>query len=148
PGGAHFGRNQTLKRVKDSYYWPRRRQTVINYCRNCVACSSRKGRRSRLHGPLQTYQVGAPMERVAVDILGPLPTTDSGKRYVLVAMDYFSKWPFVAALENQEAVTIAEALVQGFFLSFGAPLELHSDRGACFESAVMREVCRLFGISK
>src|SRR5579864_5892934 len=60
PGGAHFGRNQTLKRVKDSYYWPRRRQTVINYCRNCVACSSTKGPRSRLHGPLQTYQVGAP----------------------------------------------------------------------------------------
>jgi len=36
-GGAHFGRARTLKRVTDLFYWPRRRQTVITYCRNCIA---------------------------------------------------------------------------------------------------------------
>jgi len=97
---------------------------------------------------MQDYRVGAPMERVGVDILGPLPVTDSGNRYVLVAMDYFSKWLYVSALPNQEAVTIADSLVRGFFCQFGAPLELHSDRGSNFESAVMSEVCKLFGIKK
>ncbi|KAK0136443.1 hypothetical protein N1851_027445 [Merluccius polli] len=43
-----------------------------------------------VHG---SYLVGAPMERVGVDVLGPFPVTDSGNRYVLVAMDYFTKWP-------------------------------------------------------
>ena len=33
------------------------------------------------------------MERVAVDVMGPFPRTDAGNRYVLVAMDYFTKWP-------------------------------------------------------
>ena len=49
----------------------------------CVAVTGRS------HAPLQQYQVGAPMERVGVNILGPFPTTDSGNGYVLVAMDYF-----------------------------------------------------------
>jgi len=147
-GGAHFGRARTLKRVVDLFYWPRRRQTVIAYCRNCIACVTRKGPLSRAHGPMQDYRVGAPMERVGVDILGPLPVTDSGNRYVLVAMDYFSKWPYVAALPNQEAATVADSLVRGFFCQFGSPLELHSDRGTNFESAVMSEVCKLFGIKK
>ena len=88
------------------------------------------------------------MERVGVDILGPLPVTDRGNRYILVAQDYFSKYPFAVPLPNQEAVTIAEALVNGFFCYFGSPLELISDRGPQFEGQVMTEVCKLFGIHK
>lgn len=47
------------------------------------------------------------MERIAVDILGPLPVLEAGSKYLLVAMDYFTKWPEVYPLPNQEAVTIA-----------------------------------------
>ena len=148
PGAAHFGRAKTLNKVKALYYWPRRRQSVIQHCRNCTICAKRKGPQRRLHGPLQTYQVGTVMERVAVDILGPLPLTDRGNRYILVAQDYFSKYPFAVALPNQEATTIAEALVDGFFCHFGACAEIHSDQGRNFESSVMTEVCKLFGVHK
>lgn len=48
------------------------------------------------------------MERVAVDVLDPFPTTYQGNRYVLVAMDYFTKWPEVHAVPDQSAVTTAE----------------------------------------
>ena len=148
PEGGHFGRQKTLARVKAKYYWPHRRRTVVEWCQNCAVCASRKGPNRRQTGPMQLYQVGAPMERVAVDVVGPLPVTDSGNRYLLVAMDYFTKWPEVYALPNQEAITVAQALVEGFFSRFGAPIELHSDQGRNFESAVMTEVCRLFGIHK
>jgi hypothetical protein len=148
PAAGHFGRLKTLKRVKELYYWPQRRKAVIEWCRNCSVCSKRKGPVTRLHGPMQLYLVGAPMERVGIDILGPLPLSDSGNRYLLVAMDYFTKWPEVVALPNQEAITVATALVNNFFCRFGAPLELHSDQGRNFESAVMAEVCKLFGVLK
>ena len=51
------------------------------------------------------------MERVAIDILGPLPETYQGNKYILIAMDYFSKWPEAYALPSQEAVTVADVLV-------------------------------------
>ncbi len=78
---------------------------------------------------MQLYQVGAPMERVAVDIAGPLPATTAGNLYICVVMDYFTKWPEAYALPNHEATTVAEVLVEQFFTRFGVPGELHSDQG-------------------
>ena len=63
------------------------------------------------------------MDRVAVDVLGPLPRTSRGNRYVLVAIDYFTKWMEAYPLPDQEATTVAEALVHGM---------LHSDQGRNF----------------
>ena len=147
-GAGHFGRRKTLLRLQESFYWPQRRKSVVAYCKDCTVCARRKGPRKRQHGPMQRYCAGAPMERVGVDILGPLPVTDRGNRYLLVAMDYFTKWPEAIPIANQEATTIAEALVSNFFCRFGSCLELHSDQGRNFESAVMAEVCKLFGVHK
>jgi hypothetical protein len=73
------------------------------------------------------YNVGAPFERIAIDVAGPFPLSDQGNGYLLIAMDYFTKWPEAYALPNQEASTVAEALVTNFFCRFGIPRELHSD---------------------
>jgi transposase InsO family protein len=63
-------------------------------------------------------------------------------------MDYFTKWPEAYAIANQEASTIAEALVTNFFCRFGIPLELHSDQGSNFESRVLYEILQRLGVSK
>lgn len=76
------------------------------------------------------YNVGLPMERIALDILGPLPLSESGKA------DYFIKWPEAFALPNQQATTVAKVLVQEVICRFGVPLEIHSDQGRNFESAL------------
>ena len=80
---------------------------------------------------------------VATDVLGPLPETERGNKYILIEMDYFSKWPEAYALPNQEAVNVADVLVPQFFTRFGVPAELHSDQGRDFESRVFQEVCSL-----
>jgi len=85
---------------------------------------------------------------VGVDVLGPFPTTDAGNRYVLLAMDYFTKWPEAYAVPDQTAATTAERLVVEMFARFGVPAELHSDQGRNFESQVFGEVCRRLGVSK
>ena len=83
-----------------------------------------------------------------MDILGPLPLTPHGNRFVLVVTDYFTKWTESYAIPNQEAVTVAEKLVGEFVCRFGVPRELHSDQGTNFESKVMAEVCKLLDIEK
>ncbi|KAI4905925.1 hypothetical protein NFI96_009525 [Prochilodus magdalenae] len=88
------------------------------------------------------------MERVAVDFLGPFSETESGNWYVMVAMDYFTKWPEAYAAPDQSAQTTASRLLGDFFFRFGMPEELHSDQGRNFESQVMAEVCEKLGIVK
>lgn len=90
-GAGHFGVTKTLHRLRSRLYCPACRRDVEMFVHHCDLCTAQKGPTSRSHAPLQQYQVGAPMERVRVDILGPFPVTDQGNRYILVAMDYFTK---------------------------------------------------------
>jgi len=59
------------------------------------------------------------MERVVVDVVGPLPRSDKGNRYVLSAIDYFTKWLETYALPDQEAETVVDSLLGGMFSHFG-----------------------------
>ena len=90
----------------------------------------------------------SPMERVALDIVGPLPETERGNKYILVVGDYFSKWMEAYHIPNQTAVTVAEKLVNEFVCRFGVPSLLHSDQGRNFEAHVFKEMCNIFGIEK
>ena len=76
------------------------------------------------------------MERIAIDVLGPLPTTEAGNKYILIIADYFTKWVEAYPMVNQEARTIAELLVHEFISRFGVPLLIHTDQGRNFESAL------------
>lgn len=60
----------------------------------------------------------SPFEIIAINIAGPLPETESANKYILVVMDYFSKWLDANALTNQETASVAEVLVKELFKSF------------------------------
>ncbi|GBM89897.1 hypothetical protein AVEN_172172-1 [Araneus ventricosus] len=82
---------------------------------------------------------------MALDILGPLPVTTKGNRYVLVLMDYFTKWPEAIPIPDQEASTVADELVRAWISRYGVPMILHSDQEARLESvhAFARERIKL-----
>ena len=97
---------------------------------------------------MQQYLVGTPMERLALDVLGPLPCTRMGNKYILIVADYFSKWVEAFPMPNQEASTVADLLVKEVVCRFGVPLLIHSDQGRNFESAVFTEMCQMLGMYK
>ncbi|KAJ8364485.1 hypothetical protein SKAU_G00133160 [Synaphobranchus kaupii] len=138
-GAGHFGNNKTLHRLRGKFHWPGCRHDVELHVHCCNSCTAQKGPNQRSRAPLQQHLVGAPMERVGVDVLGPFPVTDSGNRYILIAMDYFTKWPEAFAVPDQSAATTAERLMEEMFTRFGAPAELHSDQGRNFESQLLAE---------
>ncbi|XP_055950844.1 uncharacterized protein K02A2.6-like [Argiope bruennichi] len=101
-----------------------------------------------IKGRLQLYNVGAPFERIAFDILGPLPRSLDGNNNILVFMNYFTKWPEAYPIPDQEAPTVAEILVQNCISRYGVTLQLLSDQGRNFDSAVCRRLCEILGIDK
>ena len=71
---------------------------------------------------------GYPMERIATDILGPLPETDKRNRYILVITDYFTKWVEAYPIPDQRAETVAKCLVDEVISRFGVQSYIHSDQ--------------------
>ncbi|XP_018362821.1 PREDICTED: uncharacterized protein LOC108761002 [Trachymyrmex cornetzi] len=118
------------------------------WCKTCKVCSARKGPPKKGKSPLQVYNVGAPFERVQMDVLGPLPVTSSGNKYLLVVVDCFSKWVEAVPLKNIRSKTIAEAFLNQIISRHGVPLEVHTDQGRNFESRVFRELSHILGIKK
>ncbi|BES90780.1 multicellular organismal development [Nesidiocoris tenuis] len=107
-----------------------------------------KGPKKKITAPLQQVALGSPFDRIGMDILGPFPKTRRGNRYILVAADYFTKWPEAIAIPDQEAKTVAIALIENVLSRVGIPLEIHTDQGRNFESTLVRELAQLMGIVK
>ena len=148
PSGGHLGEAKTLNRLQERFYWPGHVDAVKLWCKCCADCAARKNPGQRRRAPLQSVQAGYPMQIVAVDIVGPFSPVQTGNCYVLVVSDYFTKWMEAFAIPNQEAVTVAEKLVEEVFCRFSIPEQLHSDQGRQFEGKVMQEVCKLLRINK
>lgn len=148
PTGGHFGVMKTIRKIRERFFWNKVKDDVEKWCKSCDACGARKGPKTRCRGKLQRYNVGAPFERIAFDILGPLPRSNDGNKYILVVMDYFTKWPEAYPIPDQEATTVAEVLLQNWISRYGTPLQLHSDQGRNFTSAVFKALCVLLKIDK
>ena len=146
--GGHLGETRTLHKMKQAFYWPRMRDDVQRMCRSCDKCTARKPTLKKTRAPLKQYVVGEPMERMAIDVIGPLPKTKKGNKYVVVIADYFTKWTEAFALPNQEAETVARVLVEEVVCRLGVPRQLHSDKGTNFESQIFQEMCALLNIEK
>ena len=138
--GGHLGEEKTLQKLKDRFYWPGHWKSVQEWCHTCPVCSQRKTPTPKNLAPLQSVAVSSPMQMVAIDILGPLPVTLAGNKYILVAADYFSKWIEAYAIPNQEATTIARKLLDEMFCRFALPEKLHSDQGRQFEAEVTTQL--------
>ncbi len=145
---GHLGVKKTVSRLQRHFYWHRLRDSVSTWIHKCAKCGARKRPICMPKAPLGDYRVGAPMDRVATDILGPLPLTERGNRYVLVIVDCFSRYTEAYAIPDFTAKTTADVIVTQFFSRFGVPLELHSDQGRNYESQLFAETCKLLGIHK
>lgn len=149
PGvGGHLGGNKTADKIRTLYYWPGLCADVKLWVASCPACRQRKGPGERPRAPLKPYNVGAPWERVAVDIVSGLPRTARGNRYILVVLDYYTRWPEAFPIADTTADTVARVLVTNVFSRYGAPVELHSDQGSQFESLLFKTVLEQMGTRK
>ena len=144
---GHLGQHRTLAKVRQRFYWHGLKEYVHDWCNQCDSCATIKLTK-KPRAPLQQFPVGCPLERVAMDILGPLPRSHSENKYILVVVDCFTKWTEAYAIPNQEATTIAKTLVVEFICRYGAPMQILTDQGRQFESLLFTEICTLLDIDK
>ena len=146
---GHLGNAKTLDRLKQRFYWYGMSRDSNLYVKQCSTCNQVKKSNRTPRSALGTYHAGFPMERVHLDILGPInPRSRSGSSYVLVMVDQFTKWVELAALPAQNAELTAKAFLKHFVVTFGCPLEVHTDQGKNFTSDLFLAFCKLMEITK
>ena len=138
---------KTLRKIKTRFWRPGMTKEVHRYCDNCLTCAQCKSK-PRPRAPLQSIPSGNPMQRVHIDIVGPLPRTKKGNCYILTAECSFTEWVEAWAIPNQRASTCAKTLVRHSICRFGVPDGIHSDQGRNFESKVFEEMCHLLQMHK
>ena len=130
PLGGHLGKTKTAHRIIQQFYWPTIYRDVAQHCRTCKTCQLDAAQHVPRAPLIPLPVMSEPFERVAIDIIGPLPRSRSGKRYILVLCDYATHYPEAVALCSTDAGHIAEELVQ-IFARVGVPSEITEELTSC-----------------
>ena len=105
--------------------------------------------RVKTRQPMQiTDTATQPFERVQIDIVGPLPITPRGNKYILTIQDNFSKYSDAIPIPLIDAATVATALAQQFISRYGCLRIIHTDQGTNFTSKLMKTFCKIFKIER
>ena len=101
PTAAHFSTDIMFHKIRTRYFWPQMYEDIRTYVKTCDTCQRReKQKNEQLLHPIQVYE---PFYQVGIDFVGPLPITTKGNRYIIVAMDYMTKWPEARAVPQATA---------------------------------------------
>ena len=85
--GGHLGRDRTYIKTRCRVWWPGYKNDLARWVRSCRSCQLAKPGPGRGKLPLVQERAGSPFERVELDLVGPLPPSKTGKRYLLVVQD-------------------------------------------------------------
>ena len=147
--GGHLSRKKTLGRIKKRYFWPTIYADVKQWCLDCQICATRRDTGKRTKVPLKPIPPPtSPMEVTAMDIVGPLPETISGNKYIIVFCDYLTKWVEAYPMPNQKAETIAQIFVEKIVFRYGVPQKLITDQGTNFLGDLMNSISKIFQIMR
>nr|GEX16540.1 reverse transcriptase domain-containing protein [Tanacetum cinerariifolium] len=146
PTGGHHGANLTAKKVFNvGFFWPtiyRDAHDMIKFCDTC----QRQGKISQKDEmPQNAIQVCKNFDVWGIDFMGPFPSL-RGNKYILVAVDYFSKWVEAKAFPTKDARVLVKFL-KSLFSRSGTPRAIISDRGTHFCNDQFSRVMTKYGVT-
>jgi hypothetical protein len=149
PMAGHRGMNCTYKAVKSNYSWPNMKQEVEDCVRRCKSCQTNKILGPRGKAPMEISTTARqPFEKCCLDIVGPLPETQAGNKYILTFQYELSKFLIATPIARQDAETVSKEFVKHVILRVGIPRRLLTDQGSNFLSELFRNTCKLLRIQK
>lgn len=139
---------KTLRRLLNVVHWPTIRKDTWDYCKRCQICQQYKPRITKLTGYLQSTPVVDPGYMLGIDLMGPFPKSLKQNEYLLVIVDYCSKWVELFPIRTAKAPLIAEILIREIFTRWGTPAYLVSDRGPQFTYQLINLTCKKWGVTQ
>ncbi|GJW88947.1 reverse transcriptase domain-containing protein [Tanacetum coccineum] len=146
PTGGHYGANYTSKNVFDSgFYWPTIYKDAHDLVTRCDTCQCQGKISQRDEMPQNSIQVCEIFDVWAIDFMGPFPSS-RGNKYILVPVDYLSKWVKTKALPTNDARVVCK-FIKSLFALFGTPRAIICDRGTYFCNDQFAKVMLKYGVT-
>ena len=146
--GSHIeGRSLAHKAITQGYWWPNMQREVLEYVRKCDQCQRFAPSIHQPGGILNLLSSPWPFAQWGLDIVGPFPKVVGNKKYLLVGIDYFTKWVEAEPLANIRDVDAKKFFWKNIVTRFGVPHVLISDNGLQFDSKMFRRYCGELGIT-
>jgi hypothetical protein len=145
--GSHIGSRPLLGKVfRQRFYWPKAASDatdLVQKCENCQKCARDQKQPSSL---TQLIQPTWPLQRWGLDLLGPLPPAQGNLKYVVVAVECFSKWIEAKPLDTITSVTVQKFFWQNIVCRFGVLKAITVDIGTQFEVEAFKDFCDRIGM--
>lgn len=148
PTAGHLGTNKSIQRLAARYFWPGWRKDVRNYVRKCEVCQRYKVEQQKPAGKLNFRRPKGPWYIVASDIIGPLPRSKRGHRFIVVFQDTYSKWVELAPMKTATAKQVAQKFSDLILYRFGAPEILLTDNGSQYVSHIFSSLAKAWNIER
>nr|GFA13742.1 reverse transcriptase domain-containing protein [Tanacetum cinerariifolium] len=146
PTGGHYGANYTAKKVFDSgFYWPTIYKDAFELVKNCDSCQRQGKILQKDEMPQNSIQVCEIFDVWGIDFMGPF-SSSKGNKYILVAVDYLSKWVEAKALPTND-VRVVVKFLKSLFSQFGTPKAIISDRGTHFCNDQFARIMLKYGVT-
>ncbi|KAL4302313.1 hypothetical protein GQ457_10G008720 [Hibiscus cannabinus] len=147
PYGGHFGGNRTAAKVLQSgFYWPTLHKDAQLFCQQCERCQRTGNISKRNEMPLQNILEVELFDVWGIDFMGPFPSS-FGNLYILLAVDYVSKWVEAVATTHNDAKTVQRFIKKNIFTRSGTPRVIISDEGRHFDNRSIAAALRKLGIN-
>lgn len=148
PTAGHAGIFKTHGRIQQRYYWPKMKTDISKYIQKCKICLQSKPEQKAPAGYMLPRSItDKPWKTVAMDLIGPLPTSKHGNRFILVVVDVFSKFPLIFPLRNSLAHNVVNKFIDHVIMFFGSPKTIECDNGVQFKSKQFTDMAKEYGIT-
>ncbi|RDX90042.1 putative mitochondrial protein, partial [Mucuna pruriens] len=146
-GGSHYGSTRTLRKVLDcGFYWPTIFKDAYQFVSTCEKCQKAGMAISRRHEmPQQPILFCEVFDVWGIDFMGPFPVSN-GYSYILLAVDYVSRWVEAIATKTNDAKVVVDFLKSNIFCWFGVSKALISDQGSHFCNRAMSSLLHKYGV--
>ncbi len=147
---GHRGVEATLSllktKVPPAEYWKEMRKDVRTFIKQCPCCQFMQSSKT-LIATTAPYNVSvrAPMDRLNIDTIGPLPLDENGNAYIIVVIDVFSRFVELYAAPDATALSAAKAVIQ-WIGRYGSPGEILTDNGTQYTADIISQLCDLIRV--
>ncbi|CAL2277586.1 unnamed protein product [Prunus armeniaca] len=145
--GGHFSAKKTaLKVLQSGFFWPTLFKDAFDFCSKCDRCQKMGSISRRNEMPLNNILVVELFDVWGIDFMGPFPSS-FGYIYILVAVDYVSKWVEATATRTNDHKVVLNFLKDMIFTRFGTPKAIISDGGSHFCNKPFEELMKKYNIT-